>query len=74
MEVVFDNHVAFAKLLCHACKYPSNSINGVLLGRIESGNLIVQDSIPMFHDHLNLAPMTEFAFRQVCSNYSLSDN
>ena len=70
---VFDAHMAlyeiqsraYAKVISHACKHPFTAVNGVLLGRTEERKVVVQDAIPLFHTHLNLAPMLEAALMQV---------
>ncbi|EIE26459.1 chlorophyll antenna size regulatory protein [Coccomyxa subellipsoidea C-169] len=65
------DRLAILKILLHAAKYPSASINGVLLGR-ESPSasdgeaaLLVVDAIPLFHSFLTLAPSLETALLQV---------
>jgi hypothetical protein len=55
---------ALLKLLLHAAKHPSSSVNGVLLGTT-SGGTHVTDVVPLFHSSLTLADSTEIALVQV---------
>ena len=69
---------ALLKILLHAAKHPSHSVNGVLLGTIapasgEPGSprggaaqvaVTVADAIPLFHSFLSLAPALETALVQ----------
>ena len=57
----------YAKILFHAVKYPDRAINGILIGTIsKKDNCVqVQDTIPLFHLDLALAPMLEVALAQV---------
>ena len=50
---------AYCKILMHAAKYPSSSINGVLLSKAGAGRDSVKyvDCIPMLHINTGLAPM-----------------
>lgn len=60
---------AYLKLILHTLRYPNASVNGILLGKsIEnngSASTIIEDAIPLFHSHLELAPMTEAALSLV---------
>ena len=70
---------ALLKILLHAAKHPSHSINGVLLGAVapaseEPGSprggtaqvaVTIADAIPLFHSFLSLAPALETALVQV---------
>ena len=65
------DRLAILKILLHAAKYPSASINGVLLGReaprASDGEAAIHivDAIPLFHSFLTLAPSLETALLQV---------
>ena len=70
---------ALLKILLHAAKYPSHSVNGVLLGTTDSAaaepgspresaaesTVTLVDAIPLFHSFLSLAPALETALFQV---------
>jgi len=60
---------AYCKIMMHCAKYPSSSINGVLLARkneLKSGKpLKICDSIPLFHMGIGLTPMLEVALSQI---------
>jgi len=58
---------AYSKILLHACKYPHKAINGVLIGQEapEPNEVVVTDSVPLFHLTLGLTPMLEVALSQV---------
>uniref|UniRef100_A0A0K2UJZ8 MPN domain-containing protein n=1 Tax=Lepeophtheirus salmonis TaxID=72036 RepID=A0A0K2UJZ8_LEPSM len=61
---------AFAKIICHAAKYPSCAINGLLLSsRVGSDPLVVVDAVPLFHDAIGLTPMLEVALAQIESRF-----
>lgn len=63
--------LAHVKLLMHALKYPSASVNGFLLveegseKKGESGCIDIVDAIPLFHLGHGLTPMIEVALLQV---------
>ncbi|GFR53088.1 hypothetical protein Agub_g15782 [Astrephomene gubernaculifera] len=57
---------ALLKVLAHAAKFPSNSVNGVLIGSCAEGGIVeVQDAIPLCHTTLSLAPALEIGLAQV---------
>ena len=64
---------AYSKIVLHGCKYPHCALNGVLIGSIskETQTVQIQDSIPLFHIGLGLAPMLEVALTQVQRRISL---
>ena len=64
MEVSLSKEAA-AKVICHACKHPSRAVSGILLGSINGNAIVVSDAVPLFHEHGNLAPMTEVGLRMV---------
>ena len=63
---------ASAKMFLHAAKYPSNSVNGVLLAHSSDKNRIV-NAIPLFHVNLGLQPMAEAAL-YIINHYCLSNS
>ncbi|KAF8842186.1 UPF0172-domain-containing protein [Paxillus ammoniavirescens] len=52
-------HKAYVKIFLHAAKHPHKPVNGVLLGRLSSGVVTIQDVIPLLHHWTSLAPMME---------------
>lgn len=60
-------HRAYAKIILHCCKYPHLALNGVVIGSIskETQSVQIQDTIPLFHSGIGLAPMLEVALTQV---------
>ena len=78
---------AYSKMILHAAKYPHCAVNGVLIAskrRVKNiGNssdssssntkmLVITDAVPLFHQNLGLAPMTEVALAQVDSTAALN--
>ena len=74
------DRIAVLKILLHSAKYPSSSVNGLLLGTSSAdapsqasessthvGQLTVHvtDAIPLLHSFLTLAPSMETALLQV---------
>lgn len=57
---------AHAKIVLHACKFPTNPVNGVLLGREVGDNVEIVDVVPFFHTHIGLPLRLEIALAQVC--------
>ena len=54
--------------ILHALKYPTTSVNGVLLGTFEKdGTVQVKQALPLLHSHLALAPMMDAGLRLSCS-------
>ena len=58
---------AYSKIILHCCKYPHKAVNGVVIGSVskKDQSVQIQDSIPLFHIGLGLAPMLEVALTQV---------
>jgi hypothetical protein len=58
---------AYALPLIHAAKYPSSTLNGLLLGKLtpasaldsSSGHVVVSSAIPLLHAYTSLSPMME---------------
>eukprot|EP00124_Ichthyophonus_hoferi_P001949 Ihof_evm2s118 gene=Ihof_evmTU2s118 len=47
------------KMLLHAAKFPSQSVNGVFLGTVALKEIVATDAFPLFHNALSLPAMTE---------------
>lgn len=63
------SQLALAKIVCHAAKHLSSTINGVLLGTVGADGVVVTDAIPMFHTpSVNLAAPTEIALAQISAH------
>lgn len=65
-------HLPLLKILLHAAKHPSCTVNGVLLGSEhqatgsgEEREARVTDIVPLFHASHHLAPPLEVALAQV---------
>ena len=59
---------AYLVSVLHALKYPTTSVNGVLLGTFEKdGTVQVKQALPLLHSHLALAPMMDAGARMSCS-------
>lgn len=53
---------SYSVLFMHACKYPTRTINGLLLGSSSGdGSVSVKETLPLFHSNIALAPMLEAA-------------
>ncbi|KAG9315756.1 hypothetical protein JVU11DRAFT_3405 [Chiua virens] len=52
-------HKAYVKIFLHAAKHPHKPVNGVLLGRLDSDVVIIQDVVPLLHHWTSLSPMME---------------
>ena len=54
-------HVAYAKLMLHVAKHPSEPCLGLLLGRLqpeeENRFVYVVDAVPVFHHYPTAAPL-----------------
>mmetsp|Transcript_1629 Transcript_1629/g.3374 ORF Transcript_1629/g.3374 Transcript_1629/m.3374 type:complete len:196 (-) Transcript_1629:1091-1678(-) len=61
---------AYAKVVLHALKHPSASVNGVLIGKPGSSGLVVTDAVGMMHGQLALAPMIEVALAQIEAHFT----
>lgn len=64
MATIVDSE-AYITLFMHACKFPSRTVNGLLLGSVSDGGVSVQKALPLFHTPLGLAPMLEAALMLV---------
>lgn len=60
---------AYVKLVLHALKHHSSSVNGLLLGRlVEDGaapTVQISDSVPLSHSQIGILPYLELALIQV---------
>ena len=52
---------AYRVLFLHCCRYPTRSLNGILLGRTSGDSVSVTMTLPLSHTQLSLAPMLETA-------------
>jgi len=66
-EALSCEQLPLLKLLMHAAKHPSCTVNGILLGRAEgqAGGVRVTDLVPLFHASHHLAAPTQVALAQV---------
>ncbi|EGC34969.1 hypothetical protein DICPUDRAFT_79295 [Dictyostelium purpureum] len=55
---------ALGKIHLHSFKYPSSSVNGILIGKADKNSILVKDCIPLFHTQ-TLLPMFEVAMIQI---------
>lgn len=63
------DQLALLKILAHAAKFPSNSVNGVLLGSCAEGGIVeIHDAVPLCHTTLSLAPALEIGLAQASSD------
>ncbi|GMH40018.1 hypothetical protein BSKO_07922 [Bryopsis sp. KO-2023] len=65
---------ALLKLLLHAAKHPSCSVNGLLVGKENGGVVGIVDIIPLFHTSLALSPPLEIALAMVNSHINSDNN
>ncbi|CAN1334299.1 ER membrane protein complex subunit 8/9 homolog [Linum perenne] len=64
---------AYIKLVLHALKHNTSAVNGVLLGRASPNNdnlVEIEDSVPLFHNHLGLLPPLEISLIMIEEYYS----
>lgn len=75
MTKVSFSTVAYCKIIAHAAKYPHCEVNGVLLADISTrgDNLVVVDTVPLFHQCLHVSPMSEIAMMQIDQSASSCD-
>jgi len=52
---------AYSVLFLHCCRYPTRSLNGLLLGKASSDAVQVTQALPLFHTQISLTPMLEAA-------------
>lgn len=60
-------HKAYVKIFLHAAKHPHKQVNGVLLGKLVSDVVIIQDVVPLLHHWTSLSPMMEIGLDLVCA-------
>merc|ERR1719400_1543016 len=66
-EVEFEPR-AYSKMILHTAKHPHCAVSGLLLasgGRKSTGQIVLTDCIPLFHQSEGLTPMVEVALAQV---------
>ncbi|CAI2165907.1 12446_t:CDS:2 [Funneliformis geosporum] len=64
------NTRAYLKIILHACKYPTRTVNGILLAQVSneddsSNQIIISDVVPLFHNWHTLTPMLEVGLQQI---------
>ena len=66
----------FCKIVMHSLKYPSNTVNGLLLAekrkKKDSSYLYMIDSVPLFHISHGLTSCLEITLLQVSTVYSVT--
>ncbi|RDB23719.1 ER membrane protein complex subunit 8 [Hypsizygus marmoreus] len=50
---------AYYKVFFHAAKHPHKAVNGVFVGKLVNGAVLVEDAIPLLHHWTSLSPMME---------------
>ncbi|XP_050543785.1 ER membrane protein complex subunit 8/9 homolog [Daktulosphaira vitifoliae] len=67
MSKVSFSTLAYCKIVGHAAKYPHCEVNGLLIAESSNkgDNLIIVDSVPLFHQCLHVSPMSEIALTQI---------
>lgn len=48
---------AYKKAYLHACKYVSEDVIGILVGKIGGSNYKVEDAFPLFHTRILQCPL-----------------
>ncbi|CAM8949727.1 unnamed protein product [Rhodiola kirilowii] len=64
---------AYIKLVLHALRHQTSAVNGVLIGRIDSSNVVeIVDSVPLFHTvtSISLLPSLEISLLLIEEYYS----
>ncbi|CAI9772789.1 unnamed protein product [Fraxinus pennsylvanica] len=63
---------AYIKLVLHAVKHRTSSVNGVLLGRssADGDSVEIVDSVPLFHSQIGLLPPLEIALIMIEEYYA----
>ena len=61
LEQWFFSPAAFGKVYTHAHNYPSQSVSGLLIGKVVNvgaeKQMLVEDVLPLFHTYVQLSPM-----------------
>lgn len=57
--------IPYLKAILHAFKYPTQSVNGVLLGTKNDSVIEIKEAVPLLHTRLSLLPLLEVALMQV---------
>ncbi|KAL6528119.1 hypothetical protein OROHE_015069 [Orobanche hederae] len=68
---------AYLKVVLHALKHRTSTVNGILLGRSSADGSAIEitDSVPLFHSHIGLLPPLEIALimiEEYCGEKGLS--
>ncbi|PHT42378.1 ER membrane protein complex subunit 8/9 -like protein [Capsicum baccatum] len=63
---------AYIKLILHALKHKTSSVNGALLGRISGNgdNVEIIESVPLFHSQIGLLPPLEISLIMIEEYYA----
>ncbi|KAI3769129.1 hypothetical protein L6452_00229 [Arctium lappa] len=62
---------AYIKLILHALKHKTSSVNGVLIGRLSGDVVEITESVPLFHcSQIGLLPPLEIALIMIEEYYS----
>lgn len=63
---------AYIKLVLHSLKHPTSAVNGVLIGRVNTSNDVVEvtDAVPLFHSHIPLLPQLEISLIMIEEYFS----
>ena len=77
-EIRFSSK-AYCKMILHAAKYPHCSVNGLLLAERKKDSkgdkeLVLVDTVPLFHLCLHVSPMAEVALMQVITDTCISSD
>ncbi|KAI9115564.1 hypothetical protein K1719_013233 [Acacia pycnantha] len=53
---------AYIKLVLHSLKHRTSAVNGILIGRVSSNDVVeIADAVPLFHSGLGLLPQLEIS-------------
>ncbi|XP_054818014.1 ER membrane protein complex subunit 8/9 homolog [Prosopis cineraria] len=53
---------AYIKLVLHSLKHKTAAVNGILIGRVSSNDVVeIADAVPLFHSALGLLPQLEIS-------------
>lgn len=75
MVLVQSKQLALGKVICHAAKHLTSTVNGVLVGTVDGDLISVTDAIPLFHTaSVNLAMPTEVALAQISAQLEESSS
>ncbi|KAL5998918.1 hypothetical protein ACLOJK_009866 [Asimina triloba] len=66
------HQTAYIKLVLHALKHKTSSVNGILVGRLLAGSNTVEiaDSVPLSHSQIGLLPTLEIALTLIEEHFA----